>query len=143
MSAPTESVEAWPGEELGLPEAGRGSLASWRARITAIVLDWAICSVAAWAIFGPLAMRGGSWRSFTTLGLFFVMSTLLTTFIGGTVGQLITRIAVVRLDHLPLGFLRALARAVLVCLALPAMVIGAHRRGLHDLAVGTVVVNRR
>lgn len=143
VSAQTEPVEAWPGETLGLPREGRGSLASWRARITAIVLDWAACTLAAWAIFGPLAMRGGSWRSFTTLGLFFVMSTLLTTFIGGTVGQLITRIAVVRVDHQPLGFWRAAARALLVCLALPAMVIGVHRRGLHDLAVGTVVVNRR
>lgn len=143
MTEQTEAVEAWPGESLGLPETGRGSLARWRARITAIVLDWAICTVAAWAIFGPLAMRGGSWRSFTTLGLFFAMSTLLTTFVGGTVGQLLTRIAVVRVDHQPLGPIRAAARALLVCLALPALVIGVHRRGLHDLAVGTVVVNRR
>ncbi|NNG18447.1 RDD family protein [Naumannella sp. ID2617S] len=143
MSGQTEAVEAWPGEQLGLPETGRGSLASWRARITAIVLDWAVCTIAAWALFGPLALRGGSWRSFTTLGLFFVMSALLTAFVGGTVGQLITRIAVVRLDHEPLGLLRAAGRALLVCLGLPALVIGAHRRGLHDLACGTVVVNRR
>jgi hypothetical protein len=34
-------------------------------------------------------------------------------------------------------------RAALVCFVLPALVIGVDRRGLHDLAVNTVVINRR
>jgi hypothetical protein len=34
-------------------------------------------------------------------------------------------------------------RAFLVSLALPALVISMDRRGLQDLAAGTVVINRR
>jgi uncharacterized RDD family membrane protein YckC len=55
----------------------------------------------------------------------------------------VCRIAVARLDRQPLGVARAVLRAVLVSLALPALVIGPDRRGLQDLAAGTVVINRK
>ena len=99
--------------------------------------------VVAWAIFGIGALRGTDWRSFTILGVFFVQSTLFTAFTGGSAGKLITRIGVLRVDWQPLGFLRAVARQFMVCLVIPALVIGPDRRGLHDLACGSVVVNRR
>jgi uncharacterized RDD family membrane protein YckC len=50
---------------------------------------------------------------------------------------------VVRLDSEPLGLARAVLRALLVSLALPALIISTDRRGLQDLAAGTVVINRR
>jgi len=62
---------------------------------------------------------------------------------GGSFGQLLSRIAVVRLDSEPLGLARAVLRALLVSLALPALIISTDRRGLQDLAAGTVVINRR
>lgn len=99
--------------------------------------------VIAWAIFGIGALRGNDWRSFTILGVFFVQSSILTALAGGSFGKLITRIGVIRLDGQPVGFARAIARQFMVCLVIPALVIGVHRRGLHDLTVGTVVVNRR
>lgn len=139
----TQIEEPWPGETLGLPESGRGSLASWRARIAAIVVDWGACMLVATALFGPGVIRGSGWRSFMILAVFFVESTVLSAVAGGSFGQLLARIAVVRLDHEPLGLLRAIMRQAMVCLALPALVIGNHRRGLHDLVNGTVVVNRR
>ena len=77
------------------------------------------------------------------LAVFFVESALLTWLAGGSFGQLLSHIAVVRLNAQPLGLLRALLRALLVSLALPALVISTDRRGLQDLAVGTVVINRR
>lgn len=139
----TQIDEEWPGEALALPRDGHGSLASWRARIAAIVVDWGACMLVATMLFGTGVIRGSGWRSFMILAVFFVESTLLSALAGGSFGQLLARIAVVRLDHQPLGFLRAAARQAMVCLALPALVIGAHRRGLHDLVNGTVVVNRR
>jgi len=42
----------------------------------------------------------------------------------------------------PIGLWRAIARAVMVGLVVPAVVVGAERRGLDDLVLGTVVVNR-
>lgn len=135
--------EQWPGQGLGLPESGRGSLASWGSRITALVLDWGMSMILAWALFGIGALRGNDWRAFTILGVFFVQSSVFTALAGGSFGKLIARIGIIRLDGQPIGLLRAVARQFMVCLVIPALVIGMHRRGLDDIALGTVVVNRR
>ncbi|HKN45805.1 MAG TPA: RDD family protein, partial [Propionibacteriaceae bacterium] len=77
------------------------------------------------------------------LTIFFIESTVLSWLASGSFGQLLSRIAVVRLDNKPLGLLRAVLRALLVSLALPALIISTDRRGLQDLAAGTVVIKRR
>ena len=59
------------------------------------------------------------------------------------VAGFIAKIGVVRLGGEPIGVLRAIARQAMICLVLPTIVIGAERRALNDLALGTVVVNRR
>ena len=135
--------EPYPGQRLGLPAEGHGSLATWRARVVALAIDWAACMGVAVLLFGPEVMTGGGWRAWMILTTFFVQSTVLCWLVGGSFGQLICRLAVVRLDRNPLGVARAVLRAGLVSLALPALVIGADRRHLADLAVGTVVINRR
>lgn len=135
--------EEYPGSRLGLPRVGRGSLASWRARVAALILDWAACMAVAVGFFGRGVLTGGGWRGWMILTVFFVESSVLGAVMAGSFGQLICRIAIVRLDRRPLGVVRAVARALLVSLALPALIIGADRRGLQDLAAGTVVVNRR
>lgn len=135
--------EPYPGQRLGLPAEGHGSLATWRARIAALLLDWAVCMGVAVLLFGPGVITESGWRAWMTLTAFFVQSTLLSWLVGGSLGQLICRLAVVRLDRKPLGIARAVLRAALVSLALPALVIGPDRRGLQDLAAGTVVINRK
>jgi hypothetical protein len=135
--------EAYPGHRLGLPQQGRGSLASWRARVGALIIDWAACMLIAVGFFGPGVLTGGGWRAWMILTVFFVESTVLSWLAGGSFGQVLSRIAVVRLDMKPLGLPRAVLRAFLVSLALPAMIISTDRRGLQDLAAGTVVINRR
>ena len=135
--------EAYPGQRLGLPREGRGSLASWRARVGALIIDWAACMAVAVGFFGSAVLTGGGWRAWMILTVFFVESTVLSWLAGGSFGQLLSRIAVVRLDVKPLGLPRALLRALLVSLALPALIISTDRRGLQDLAAGTVVINRR
>lgn len=135
--------EAYPGQRLGLPREGRGSLASWRARVAALIIDWAASMAVAVGFFGSGVLTGGGWRAWMILTVFFVESTVLSWLAGGSFGQLLSRIAVVRLDAQPLGLPRALLRAFLVSLALPALIISADRRGLQDLAAGTVVTNRR
>ncbi|MGV8848659.1 MAG: RDD family protein [Propionibacteriaceae bacterium] len=131
-----------PGASLGLPPAGRGSLASWRARIAALVVDWAASMVVATLIFGTGALRGGGLLGFTVLGVYVLEKWVLTWLASGSFGQLLARIAVVRVDGGPIGWWRALARSVMVGLVVPAVVVGAERRGLDDLVLGTVVVNR-
>lgn len=136
-------AEGYPGQRLGLPETGLGSLASWRARVAALLVDWAASMLVAIVLFGRGVLVDSDWRSWMILAVFFVQSGTGCMFFGGSLGQLLAKIAVVRLDREPLGPLRAYGRALLVCLVIPALVIGSDRRGLHDLAAGTVVINRK
>ena len=133
----------YPGASIGLPESGRGSLASWWARIAALVLDWGASMIVASFLFGAGVLREGGWKSWMILAVFFVQSAVLTALTGSSFGQLLARIGVHRLDGQPLGWGRALARASMICLVLPTVVVGAERRALNDLVLGTVVVNRR
>ena len=133
----------YPGERLALPRTGPGSLARWGSRITALVVDWVISTIVATLLFGSRVLTGHGWTSWMTLSTFFVQSAVLCVLAGGSAGQLICRLAVVRVDRTALGIPRSVLRAAMVCLVLPAVVIGTDRRGLHDLAAGTVVVTRR
>lgn len=135
--------EAHPGRSIGLPASGRGSLATWRSRVAALVVDWAASMGVAVLVFGPAVIRESGWRSWMILAVFFVQKAVLTALTGSSLGQLLARIGVTRLDGQPVGWGRAVLRSALVCLVLPALVVGAERRGLNDLLLGTVVVNRR
>jgi uncharacterized RDD family membrane protein YckC len=135
--------EAYPGSRLGLPQTGKGSLASWRSRVAALILDWAASMAIAVGFFGSGVLSGGGWRAWMTLTVFFVESSLLGAVAAGSFGQLICKIGIARLDGKPLGFPRAVLRAFLVSLAIPPLIIGPDRRGLQDYAAGTVVTNRR
>jgi uncharacterized RDD family membrane protein YckC len=108
-----------------------------------LIIDWAASMAVAVGFFGSAVLTGGGWRAWMILTVFFVESTVLSWLAGGSFGQLVSRIAVVRLDVKPLGLPRALLRALLVSLALPALIISTDRRGLQDLAASTVVINRR
>lgn len=99
--------------------------------------------VVAIALFGWDVMVGSDWRSWMILAVFFVQSVVLTTFAGGTFGQLVARIGVVRTDGEQLGLWRPLVRSALKCIVIPHLVVGAERRTLTDMVLGTAVVNRR
>ena len=138
-----DADDQYPGESLGLPESGRGALASWWARIAALIIDWAASMALAVFLFGVGVLREPGWRSWMIMAVFFVQSAVLTGLAGGSFGQILARIGIVRLDGRPIGILRAVARQAMICLVLPTIVIGAERRALNDLVLGTVVINRR
>lgn len=139
----TEADEQYPGQTLGLPETGRGSLATWRARIAALIIDWAASMAVAVLVFGTGVLTEQGWRAWMILTVFFVQSAVLTGLTGGSFGQLLAKIGVMRLDGNPIGLLRAIARQAMICLVIPTLVIGAERRALNDLVLGTVVVSRK
>lgn len=138
-----DADDQYPGESLGLPESGRGALASWWARIAALIIDWAASMALAVFLFGVGVLREPGWRSWMIMAVFFVQSAVLTGLAGGSFGQILARIGVARLDGRPIGILRAVARQAMICLVIPTVVIGAERRALNDLVLGTVVINRR
>lgn len=133
----------YPGESIGLPKEGRGSLAGWWPRIAAMIGDWAASMVVATVLFGPGVLTESGWKAFMVLLVYFVEASVLTTVTGSSFGQLIARVGVTRLDGQPLGWWRPTARTFLKCLVIPMVVVGAERRALNDILLGTVVVNRR
>ncbi len=139
----TTEAEPYPGQNIGLPASGQGSLAPWRSRVAALIGDWAASMIVATALFGIDVLTGSGWESFMILAVYFVEVSVLTIFTGGSFGQLIARIGIMRLNREPLGWWRPVVRTALKCLVIPALVVGPDRRGLNDLLLGTVVVNRR
>jgi uncharacterized RDD family membrane protein YckC len=60
--------------------------------------------------------------------------------LGTSLGHRLVGIRVARLDGRRVGVPRAALRALLLCLVLPAVVYDKDRRGIHDLASGTIVL---
>jgi hypothetical protein len=54
-----EVTADYPGPSLGLLASGCRSLASWRARIAALIIDWASSRVVSTLPVGEGALRGG------------------------------------------------------------------------------------
>lgn len=106
----------------------------------ALVLDWVACIAVATMILG--GYRTSQAFQVTTLAAFVVESTVFTATLGGSFGQLVTRLRVVRIDGdpRPLDLVRSLARQILVALVIPPLVFRPDGRGLHDLAVGSATV---
>lgn len=118
--------------------------ASWPRRMLALVIDWIASTLVVIAFVGsddyyatgdPLP---GAW----TLGVFVLESAVLVALVGGSFGQLATRLRVVRVDGSgrPVSLGRAVLRQVLVALVVPPLVFKPDGRGLHDLAAGSATI---
>jgi uncharacterized RDD family membrane protein YckC len=114
----------------------------WGRRIAALFVDWVASILVAGAVAGPAVMTSHGWEAWVPMLVFLVEASLLTTLAGGSFGQLLLRIAVVRLDRKPVNLLVALLRTFLICLVVPPVIYNRDRRGLHDLVAGTVTVRR-
>jgi uncharacterized RDD family membrane protein YckC len=113
--------------------------ASWGHRIAALVVDWIASTLVVVVILGPHGWSSSRSSGFLTMGVFIAESALFVALVGGSFGQLATRLRVVRVDGSgrPLSLLAALVRQVLVCLVVPPLVFRPDGRGLHDLACGS------
>jgi hypothetical protein len=139
-SAPEE--QRWPGERLGLPESGRGSVAGWGRRVLALAIDWLLSMLAVGAFLGSAIWAGAGAAGWAPLAVFAAETWILTALLGSSAGQLFTSVRVVRLSPEPLGLWRPLVRSLLVCLVIPPVIYDRDQRGLHDLAVDTITVKR-
>jgi uncharacterized RDD family membrane protein YckC len=144
--SPADAGPAYPGERLGLPEQGPGSVAGWSRRFAALAIDWVASGLVAVLLFGyqwfgATAGEQG-WVGASPLLVYLLEATLLTALLGGSFGQLALRVVVARVDGKPVTVLHAFVRTVLICLVIPPLVFNRDQRGLHDLAVKTVTVQR-
>lgn len=125
-------INEYPGQRLGLAAEGSGSIARMGRRIGAICVDWGIATLFSVAFF--------KYDANVSLLFFFVEQWLLVSTLGYSVGHRIFGLAVRRLDGKWVGFWRGLIRAGLLCLVIPVAIWDTDQRGLHDKAVGTVLV---
>lgn len=138
----TPETDPYPGQRLGFPASGPGSVAGWGRRALALVGDWFVSRLVAGLLFGSEVWTGNGTEQLTVFAVFLFEATLFTALAGGSFGQLAMRLAVVRLDHRSVTILQALVRTFLILLVIPPLVFNRDNRGLHDLAVNTVVVRR-
>lgn len=117
--------------------------AGWGRRILALVVDWFACTFVVILVLGGVEEWSESrYSGFYVLGLFVLESAAFIAMVGGSFGQVATRLRVVRADGdpRPLDPLRALARQALIALVIPPLVYRPDGRGLHDLAAGSATV---
>jgi uncharacterized RDD family membrane protein YckC len=106
------------------------------------LVDWLASMLTAAAFIGTDVWTGRGLSQWATMGVFVLEATLLTALLGGSFGQLVLRVVVVRVDGKPVNVLQALLRTLLICLVIPPLVFNRDQRGLHDLAVKTVTLRR-
>ncbi|HEX9032972.1 MAG TPA: RDD family protein [Streptosporangiaceae bacterium] len=133
--ASTTDNPGYPGADLGLPEAGRGSIAGMGRRIGALLIDWLLCTFIVVALIRP----GQAGVEYWTLAIFAIEDLVLTALTGLTVGKRIMGIRVVRLDGRMVGAW-GLVRTGLLLAAVPPLIVDRNLRGLHDRAANTAVV---
>ncbi|MHA3021026.1 RDD family protein [Mycobacterium sp. BMJ-28] len=144
LSGPEPGYESgdYPGQRLGMPEHGSGSIARFGRRSAALLIDWLIgYGLAALAMtFGWISMNS---LSTAVLGVWFVLGVLSVRLFGFTPGQLALGLMVVPADnrqHVGLG--RAVGRGLFIALVVPPLFTDSDLRGLQDRATATAVVRR-
>lgn len=128
---PSAEDSEYPGQRLGLPASGTGSVAGLGRRVGALVIDWLLCMMISLAAFGS---------QYWTIVVFAAEVYVLTALTGFTLGKRLLGVRVARLDGRPVGLLWALVRTVLLLAVVPPLVFDVDQRGLHDKAANTVVV---
>ena len=132
----------YPGQRLGLPQSGPGSLARMGRRFAALFVDWLIAyGLAALAMsFGLVSMAS---LSTAVLVICFALGAVSVRLFGFTPGQFALGLMVVPVDgRQHVGFGRAVVRGVLIAVVIPPLITDADLRGLQDKVTYTAVVRR-
>ena len=129
----------YPGRRLGMPQRGPGSVGRFGRRLVAILIDWTLCQLIAYAWFG-VRLGEGSSGSWWPLLIFAVENLVLLSTLGSTFGQRLLGLRLISMSGGRATLLQVLSRTALLCLAIPALIWDRDQRGLHDKAAQTVLV---
>lgn len=132
----------YPGERLGLPEHGPGSVAPMGRRVIALLLDGVICQLIAMAFFGYRQGAGGL-GVFTPTLVFLAIHFIMVGTGGYTLGHRLLGLRVIGVHGGWAGPMAALKRTALFALFVPVLINDRDQRGLHDRVSGTVLVRAR
>ena len=138
----------YPGQRLGLPESGPGSIARFGRRIAALLIDWFI----AYGLVGLAVAVGIISRQdllYTRIGstaiavVWVVLGIVAVRLFGFTPGQLALGLRVASIDNrMHVGIGRATVRGLLVFFVVPALFTDSDLRGYQDRFTNTAVVRR-
>lgn len=109
-------------------------------RFAAICIDWFVSIAVALLLFRS-ATYGSLESSVATLLVFATEVIVFTWLISASFGQRLLGMSVVRVDGGRLSLWRIIVRTLLICLVIPAVVYDSSGRGLHDRAVGSIVIH--
>lgn len=129
--AVTSDAQSYPGQRLGLPMTGTGSIARPGRRVGALFIDYG----AAYLISGFFG-----WDALAILTIFALIQILFLPTLQGSPGHRILGMKLIRLDGSWVGLWRPIVRTALLIVVIPAVIWDADQRGLHDKAAGTVLV---
>jgi hypothetical protein len=136
----------WPGERLGLPENGVGAAAGSGKRLLGLVVDLVLAGLLTSLFVRPEFADQAVMQTYNlwSLAVWAVITVVPVALFGFTPGMAVAGVRVGRLDGAQfVGLWRAVARAALTFLIIPAAVRNTDARGWHDRFTGTVVVRLR
>lgn len=138
----------FPGEALGLPEQGPGSIVGMGRRVLALFVDWVLAAgLAGLAVpFGFAQtqhfLTSGVWQNTATV-IWFVLGVVAVRLFQFTPGQFALGLRVASVDErLYVGLGRAAARMALIVFVVPALFVDGDGRGIQDRVTATAVVRR-
>ncbi len=143
---PRDGEPRWRGDGLGLPERGAGSVAGTGARLAAFLIDLVLASlVTSLFVDRDFDDQASLWTfNLVAVGVWLAITTVGVALAGFTPGKVLLGLRVVRMDGGALvGPLRALPRAVLAALIIPAAIWDRDGRGYHDRLTGTLELKVR
>lgn len=129
----TTDAPSYPGERLGLPAEGSGSIARAGRRIGALAVDYG----AAYLISGFFG-----WDPLAILAIFAAIQIVFIPTLQGSPGHRLLGMRLVRADGAWTGLWRPVVRTALLIVVIPAVIWDADQRGLHDKVAGTVLLRR-
>jgi uncharacterized RDD family membrane protein YckC len=134
VSSPDPIAQDWPGQRLGLPQAGPRSIGRLGRRIAALAIDWGAAVLLSIAFF--------SYDAIATLVIFAIVQVLFLMTLSGSPGHVLLGMRVVPAKGGRLGLWQPFVRTILLCLVIPAVIWDNDQRGLHDRACDTILVRR-
>ena len=133
----------YPGERIGLPASGVGSVAGFGRRLAALTIDWFIGYGIA-AMFATPDPAVNPWFGWLVLGVWFVLTAVPVALFGASAGMTALGLRVVPVNGgSAVGPVYVLLRTALIAVVVPPLVRDVDGRGWHDRAAGTVVVRTR
>lgn len=135
--------DSWPGERLGLPREGSGSVAPFGVRAFAFAVDVVAAGLASGLINAFVHQPSGAQRQAAAYAVLALEHVLLVALTGQTLGMRLLGLKVLRLADVTKvpGLVAAVLRTFPLLLTLGlAGFFTRDGRGAHDLVAGCVVV---